>query len=348
MLIVYINNGSGWEPITHMVKLAAELFEAELVVLDSKMPKSIWSKLEMLLLKRNKRGSGETCLLICPDASSFLSITQIKGWRKRFRCLAVWVIDSFWVDRIPKAAKLSRPFDHIFITSEEDVAAWTEAMQTPTSWLGWGSDALGMGGSGLHDADLTGADLDRNWDLTRIGRQPPEWDDDENTKKLCLDAKLKFHGRLQSFDTAAENQQALMQLYQQSKFLLAFSNSAHPNHYTHPTRQYITGRWTDALACGAIVAGIAPNEPSINRLLWDGATLDLKSIQINEGLQIIAEAAKLWKPEQAIKNQQLALERLDWRWRFADIAAVLQESPSRLREEINLLKQKIATGKVNG
>jgi hypothetical protein len=331
MLIVYINNGSGWEPITHMVNVAAELFEAEIIVLDSKTPKSIWVKLEMLLLKRDKRGSEETCLLICPDASSFLSITQIKGWRKRFRCLAVWIIDSFWLDRIPKAARLSRPFDHIFITSEEDVAAWTEAMQTPTTCLAWGSNVLGLGSIYLN----------REWDLARIGRQPPEWDDDENTKRLCTDLKLTFHGRVQSYDTAEKNQQALMRLYQQSKYLLAFSNSAHPNHYTHPTRQYITGRWTDALACGAIVAGIAPNEPSIKRLLWDGATLDLKSIKINEGLPIIAEAAKLWKPEQAIKNHLLALERLDWRWRFVEIAAVLKESPKRLSEEIKLLKHKI-------
>ena len=116
MLIVYINNGSGWEPITYMVNLAAELFEAELVVLDPEASKTIWVKLEILLLKRNKRGCQETSLMICPDASSFLSITQIQGWRKRFSCLAVWIIDSFWLERIPKAAKLSRPFDHIFIT----------------------------------------------------------------------------------------------------------------------------------------------------------------------------------------------------------------------------------------
>ena len=142
-----------------------------------------------------------------------------------------------------------------------------------------------------------------------------------------------------------KNQLAIMQLYQQSKFLLAFSNFAHPSNYTHPTRQYITARWTDALACGAIVAGIVPNEPSIKRLLWDGTTLDLKSININEGLQVIAEAAKIWKPEQAINNHQLSLERLDWRWRFAEIALVLNESPKRLGEEINILKQKIIAGR---
>ena len=288
--------------------------------------------------------------MICPDASSFLSITQIQGWRKRFSCLAVWIIDYFWLERIPKAAKLSRPFDHIFITSEEDVAAWTAAMQTPTTCLAWGSDVLrfggvNAGGVSVSSVNADGASSDRVWDLARIGRQPPEWDDDENTKKQCAERQLSFQGRIKGYDTAEKNQNALKDLYQQTKYLLAFSNFAHLSNYTHPTRQYITARWTDALACGAIVAGIVPNEPSIRRLLWDGATLDLKSININEGLQVIAEAAKIWKPEQAINNHQLSLERLDWRWRFAEIALVLNESPKRLGEEINILKQKIIAGR---
>ena len=202
-------------------------------------------------------------------------------------------------------AKFSRPFDHIFITLEEDVAAWSEAMKTPTTCLAWGSDVLRLGVT----------KVDRVWDLARIGRQPPEWEDDENTKKRCAEKQLSFHGRVNGRDTAEKNQNALKDLYQQTKYLLAFSNSVDLSLYTHPTRQYITARWTDSLACGAIVAGIVPNEPSIKRLLWDGATLDLKSIKINEGLQVIAEAAKTWKPEQAINNHQLALERLDWRWR---------------------------------
>lgn len=340
MLIVYINNGPGWQPITYMANLAAELFEAELVVLDSKLPKAMMAKLEMLLLKRNKSTGNETCLMICPDATSALNITQIKGWRKRFRCLAVLVIESYWVNRIPKVVKLSHPFDHIFVTSEEDLQAWTEAMQTPTTYLARATDVLRLGGANMN------ADLDRSWDLTRIGRQPPEWDDDNNTNKQCADLNLRFHGRMKNHDTAEGNQIALMQLYQQSKFMLAFSNTAHRDHYTHPVRQYITERWTDALACGAVVAGIVPNEPSIKRLLWDGATLELGTIKIKDGLQIIAEAAKLWKPEQALKNYQYALQRLDWRWRFADIAAVLGESPKRLIEEIKWLEQKIAAGQI--
>jgi len=48
MLIVCMDFGPGWEPIRHMANLAAELFEAELLVLTPEVP-SNWKKLEMLL-----------------------------------------------------------------------------------------------------------------------------------------------------------------------------------------------------------------------------------------------------------------------------------------------------------
>lgn len=330
MLIVYINPGFGWEPITEMVNLATELFQAELLMLSDKQPNFL-TKLELFFLKRKKHNCLEKCLLVLPGPALLLSISSIPKWRKRFSFIGVWVIDSFWVNHISRIAKLAQPFDHIFITSEEDIEAWTVEMKTPTTWLPWGSDALRFGGKSA----------DRAWDLTRIGRQPPEWDDDDNTKKLCLKTSLKFHGRLKKFDTAASNQLNLVNIYQQTKFVLAFSNIANPANYTHPTRQYITARWTDALACGAIVAGIPPNEPSINRLLWEGATLDLNTINIKEGLHLISEAVKSWKPEFAAKNHLMALERLDWRWRFAEIALVFNERHKPLDDEIDLLKKRI-------
>ena len=330
MLIVYINPGFGWEPITEMVNLATELFQAELLVINHNQPNFL-TKLELVFLKRQKLNSIEKCLFIIPGPADLLSLSSISGWRRRFAFIGVWVIDSFWLNHISRIAKLARPFDHIFITSEEDIEAWTIEMKTSTTWLPWGSDALRFGGKSA----------DRIWDLTRIGRQPPEWDDDEITKKLCNNSNLRFHGRLEKSDTAAGNQLNLLNLYQQTKFLLAFSNVANPTNYTHPTRQYITARWTDALACGAIVAGIPPNEPSINRLLWEGATLDLNTIKIKEGLHLISEAVKSWKPEFAAKNHLMALERLDWRWRFAEIALVFNERPKLLDDEIDLLKKRI-------
>jgi hypothetical protein len=328
MLIVYVGATIGWEPITYMIHLAAELFEAELLTIDRQKP-SFFEQLEAAFLSWQKRQGHESCLLICPNPSDLMYLLLIKNWRKQFRYIAAWIIDSFWLDWIPKVVEFSRLFDHLFVTTEEDIPEWNRIMRTPTTWLPWGADVFRLGGK----------DTERMWDLTRIGRQPPEWDNDSTTQQLCVNSNLRFHGRLQVFDSATKTQRMLTQLYRQTKFLLAFSNAVNPTAYTHPTRQYLTARWTDALACGAIVAGIPPKEPSIERLLWDGAILNLGSVRIEDGLQVIADAVKSWSAEDAKKNHEYALKRLDWRWRFEVIADVLNESPMRLHHELQLLKQ---------
>lgn len=331
MLIVYlVPDGPGWNPITYMVSLAKELLEAELLVLDSKMP-NLLGQLETLVLRRENKECGESCLLICGSPTALLSLFLIKNWRKRFRYIAAWVIDSFWINSIPRVIRLSRPFDQLFVTTEEDVPAWTQMMRTPTTWLPWGADVLRLGGN----------DPERIWDLTRVGRQPPEWDNDLVTQQSCLERKLRFHGRPEEFNNASRNQETLMRHYRQTKFLLAFSSAVNPTNYTHPSREYLTGRWVDALACGSIVAGIAPKEPSIDRLLWSGATLELGTVGRENGLRVITEAVQNWKPEQAERNYRQALERLDWRWRFTVIADAFKESPKRLNHELQLLRHKI-------
>jgi hypothetical protein len=331
MLIVYLQPGvRGWAPISYMVTLAAELLEAELLILDKGLP-SFWKRLEAIYLSRQKTNRDESCLLICPDPTCLLSLLLIDDWRSRFKFVAAWIIDSFWLDWIPTVVKRSQLFDHLFVTTEEDIPEWNRVMQTPTTWLPWGTDVLRCGGK----------DSERAWDLLRVGRQPPEWEDDLLTKQACFERNLQFHGRPKFFDDAIQDQKMLMQLYRQTKFLLAFSNAVNRASYTHPSREYITARWVDALAGGAVVAGIPPRESSIDRLFWEGATLNLGSICQENGLEIIAAAANDWKPEQAERNYQQALARLDWRWRFAVIADMFQESPKRLNAELQLIHQKI-------
>jgi hypothetical protein len=72
--------------------------------------------------------------------------------------------------------------------------------------------------------------------------------------------------------------------------------------------------------------------------------LNLGSIRIEDGLQVILEAKHSWQAGQAARNHQQALKRLDWRWRFATIANVFDESPKRLNYELKLLKQRIEPG----
>lgn len=332
MLIVYrIPSGVGWNPINYMVDLAVELLEAEFLLLEAETGNLHHRWQVTHLMGRQHNPGGEDCLMICATPADLLLLLAIPQWRQRFRTLSAWIIDSFWVEWIPVILRWSRPFDHFFVTTQEDIPRWTRTTGTPTTWLPWGTDAMQLGGS----------NTTRLWDLTRVGRQPPEWEDDLVTEQACLTYGLRFHGRPPIANDAQINQRRLMQLYQQSKFVLAFSNAVNPTLYTHPSRQYLTARWVDALACGATLAGIPPDEPSIQDLLWPGATLTLRSLQRNPELPFLATAAHRWTPYQAAINHHYALERLDWRWRFAAIAQFFQRSPQRLQVELSLLQEKI-------
>jgi hypothetical protein len=179
---------------------------------------------------------------------------------------------------------------------------------------------------------------DREWDITRLGRQPPEWDDDISNALAARSLGISYRGRVPGDGlTALQNQELVMRLYGNSKYLLAFSNAANPALYTHPTRQYLTGRWVDALACGAVVAGIAPRSPDVDELLWQGATLELGSVRRQEGLEIIASALKLWTPKSAMRNNVMALKKLDWRWRLKTLADIFAAETTTLRTELELL-----------
>ena len=332
VVIVYEQLGVGWGPIAYMVQLCAELFEAELVVLKGR--KNIGALQKLLALTPRRRGS-ETCLLVSGHPAQLQSLLRVEGWKHRFGQIAGWVIDGFWTEAIPLIVRHGRIFDQFFITTDEDVAVWQELTKCPTTAITWGADVLRLG------TDRK----DRAVDVLRVGRQPSEWNDDTVTCAAARAKGLAFRGRPEILQDLIENQRMLMRQYGDSKFLLAFSNAVHRELHTHPTREYLTARWTDGLAAGAIIAGIAPKSPTANRLLWPGATLDLGSVGRVDGLAILAEAVASWRPEQAAANHLMALQRFDWRWRFSAIAAALGESPHRLAAELNLLKEKIGRRK---
>jgi len=313
-----------------MANLAAELFEADLQVVSYSRP-SAAKHLSAMLMRRD-RDASEECLVIAPSATFLPAPLLIEGWRKRFRTICGWAIDSFWEDRIPRFLRRSNLYDHFFVTTHQDVGMWSSRVNAPVQTLPWGSDVLRLGGD----------ESDRPWDLLRVGRQPADWDDDGPSELDASSEKLTFHGRPAFIDNAIEGQKMLMSLYRQSKYLLAFSNTFNPTSYTHPTREYLTARWVDALACGAVVAGIPPREPGEAELLWDGALLDLGTTKRRAGLSIIAEAVRAWTPSQAKRNHLQALKRLDWRLRFQKIAAVMHISPPALGREITKLESRIA------
>lgn len=285
---------------------------------------SVLAKLGALL---GRRRGGEPCLLLCAGPEALGSLLHVEGWR-RLGPVVAWIIDSFWTDRVPALARFAPIVDQCFVTTAEDAPAWQRALRRPVEWLPWGADALRLGS----------ARGDRPIDLLRTGRQPPEWDLDEATDAACRATGLRFQGRPAWRDDADESQRWLLEHYARARFSLAFSNLVSPAAYTHPTRDYLTARWTDALAAGATVAGIAPVAPSVQGLLWPGATLELGTVERAAGLCLIGQAARDWRPEQAARNARLARERLDWRWRLEVLARALGVAPPSLRAELAELR----------
>lgn len=328
MLLVYrVPDGPGWYPINYMVELAAELLGAELLLLKGK-ENATYVERALAVLPR-QRGD-ESCLVICPHPRDLLSMFHVPRWKRRFRKTAAWIIDSFWTDVIPRVPRTSRLFDQLFVTTLEDVPEWRRRTGVPTEWLAWGTDALRFG-SEVADRDV---------DLLRVGRQPPEWDDDSQVAGACEVHGIRFHGRPAFQNAATQAQAELLKLMARTRFVLAFSNRVSPAPYTHPRSEYVTARWTDALAAGATVAGTAPRSPSAEALFWPGATLELGTVDRRAGLGVLKAAVGGWSAAQAQHNHRLALERLDWRWRLDRIATFFEVQAPRLEAELQQVRDR--------
>jgi hypothetical protein len=326
--IIYENPASvGYQPVLHMVRLAAEMFGARLIPLPMERT-GLARKVGALLPSPRGDGAG---LVVCTWPGALLALLRVDGWRRRYGRIAAWVFDSFWIDSIPRIFQSTRHFDHVFVTELEDREEWERRMRVPVEWLPWGSDVLRLGSD----------TAERPVDLLRVGRQPPAWDDDAASELACARAGLRFQGRPDRREDPTEGERDLMAAFAKTKFTLSFSNTVNPLHYTHPTRSYITGRWTDALAAGATVAGVPPDSVPVRQLLWPEALLDLGTIERDAGLAVVRRAVELWTPERARINHLNALERLDWRRRFERIAAALELDAPALREETLELDRRV-------
>ncbi len=252
----------------------------------------------------------------------------------KFRHRAVWIIDSFWTEMCPPP-RLLRHFDLVAYTQKGDAAFYEKQTRDRSVFLGWGSDVLRFGSDeGTRDVDVM-----------RVGRQPEAWEDDEQTKRVCARQGLQFHGR-PPYGTGPGNQyESLMSFYARSKYVVAHSNLAAPMTYTHPTKEYITGRWTDALASGATVAGVPPrSDMSLNELLWPGALLEFDTVDLTQNIQDLKAATANWSAENARHNHLKALQNLDWRWRLKKLAERMEFCSPVLDDEIHHLNNRIAKG----
>lgn len=326
-----VNDTPGWAPITHMAKLACRLLEAQSCDLGEGQGSRWRARLRPALSTLPHGGNGGD-IFILRNPSELLQVLSHPALLEKRAFRAIWIIDSFWTENLVwPARRLFSRFDLVGYTRQGDGPIYHELCGDRAVFLGWGTDAL----------DLGSGEGNRAWDILRVGRQPEAWDDDPKTETSCAARGLRFHGRPPFSPNSQSQQHDLMQnWYAQAKVLIAHSNLAAPAPYTHPSKDYITARWTDALACGAVIAGVQP-AGDMGLIDWKGATLSFEDIELDRNLDQVAQALADWTPDVAANNYLEALRRLDWRWRIFKIADRLGCTSKPLQSEMARLEEKI-------
>lgn len=323
----------GWSPVTALAHLAARLLEADLRGIHPTRPYGRVRKAASLAPRR--RGAGPALLLIASQPGDLLRLADARVLLGGFRRVEAWIIDSFWDDLLPRFARERRTIDRLWITDAELVGDYSRRMRVPVSWAPWGTDALARWEEAAAGAELSSV---RNIDVHRLGRQPAAWNDDATNEALFARHGLTYAGRFPGHPTdGLANQRAVIAELSRSRVVLASSNLASPSEYTHPEREYLTARFTDSMACGAIVAGAIPRCRAASLLPAEGL-VDIDVSSREAGVDEIVTAARSWTPEIAGRLRRAALERLDWRWRIAEIAESLELRPVTLDAEMARLR----------
>lgn len=330
MHIVYTRaDEPGWYPITHMVHLLAKVSGATLTEVPAARDSRRAERLASVFPRR--RGA-ENLLVVCPAPGHLQALSSLPRWWSRFASVSAWVIDSWWDERIPRMARGGRQFDQLFITEPENIDAWRSSTGSPVEHLPVGADVLGN----RFDIEATRPD-----DVLRVGRMPHGWDDDDVVARELARHGLRFAGRPPLVDGVSEGMRVLWEAERRAKFVLAFSNLVSPAPYTHPTLEYVTPRWADALSSGATTVGVLPRTATA-RTLWPTSNVDIP-LGLTAGVEAIARAAEGWTPEVALTNRANSLGVLDWRHRFALISKWAGGQWESLEEDLERLDRERAT-----
>lgn len=328
-ILVAVPSGAGWAPLHAMAELLARYTGGTVHTVD--VGASLSKETKLLARLPRLKGGSKRCLVIASDPGQLYAVAQRSYVFRRYGAIYGWVIDSFWDDRIPKIAR-SSTYDRIFVTDFDDVQPWVSAGVKTPGVLPWGADVWST------FSDRMAVLESKSIDLLRVGRQPLAYEDDDLTAALATRQGLNFAGRILFGADDYESYRLLLQALNKAKFLLAFSNSVSPTTYTHPTKEYITARWTDALASGVTVVGKVPNTTTVREILWDGATIDIDHADARVGLAQVADATSRWTPAQGEQQIRQALQHLDWRHRFVQLCEAMGEVPASLKADCEAMR----------
>lgn len=329
LVVVYARQpGIGWQSVTHFAHLAARLLGTRLTVVDSVSSTILLRKLGALLPRRRRIGK---LLLIAPIPEYLYAIVDWASTVRRTFETSVLVTDSFWVERIPRIARSRTFVERIFIHDGELVDDWARLTGRPVTWIPVGSDALGLG-------SYSG---DRPVDLLRFGRQPPAWNDDHDTAVAAARHGISFAGRPRFHQDPEDGFAELQRNLSVAKVTLAFSNRVNRELYNHPTREFVSYRWVDAISAGAVVAGTLPRTMTAEKVLWPEATIEVNPNDLDAGLSVIKDYARSWTAEVPMRQYLGALKNLDWRWRLSQMAEEMGVDAPLLDKEIGILQARV-------
>lgn len=320
---------AGWAPIVGLAHLAARMFGGRVVHYPADYPgklRKVWG------LRPRRKGRGEAGLLaLLYGPSDITKLRQAAAFRDDYRFVVGWIIDSFWEDPNVRGIEF-RGIDLLCVIREEESDYYRRLTGRPVMALNWGADVLGLGTD----------NPDRPVDLVRLGRQPEAWDDDARSAAVAQEAGLSFAGRPPQLPDPIENLRGIMGAYGRAKYLVAHSNLTSVEANTHKTKEYITARWTDALASGCSVAGVQPvRDSSYRNLLWPGATLEFDRVDLRHNMAAVAEAVAAWTPGHARQNHRMALQRLDWRHSLKKIADAMAVDAPALDAELGQIARRV-------
>ncbi|GAB3578085.1 hypothetical protein [Calidifontibacter terrae] len=322
------DSSGGWGPITALAHLAARLWHTEPVFIHPSRP---YGHLRKLLSMTPRRRAGDrNLLIIAAHPGDLLSLARPGMIAGRYDVVGAWIIDSFWTERIPRFARERHSIDHVWVTDGELVDHYSNAMGLDARWLPWGTDAL------LATSNEVGP---KPIDVFRLGRQPAAWDDDELNAASLAGAGISYQGRFPLAPDGAQNQRLVIDHLLRSKVVLASSSLASPADYAHPSRDYISARFTDAVACGTRIAGQRPRCQAAD-LIPDAAWIELPAAR-DEALAQLRSAVSDHTNQRVIDLQIAALDRLDWRHRLRAISDTLGSPTAILAQEMDQLTMRV-------
>ncbi len=311
--------------INRLVDLMKETLGATQISIDDATP-SAFTRLKHSALP--PRSAGNLVRLYMANRPSELSAAIADpDFDKPAKFRIAWIFESFWTDEIPKLCLSA--FDLIILTQSSDVPMYREAGARDILVLPWGADVLRLGAGNSH----------RPVDGIALGDQPKNLLPEAEFKKEAVDLGIRYANAPSAELTVPQ----YFGVLSGTKYVTLFSNLVSQRGGGHPTKEYFTGLWANALASGASIIGIAPHsDRSFSDMLWEGAVIDVGSPDRDKFQSELRRAIANWSKDQPRRNYLRSLERLDWRWRIKTLCEHLATDADALKSQIDEIQEFIS------